>query len=61
MKYNSIFIIVNKLMKMAYFIPYKEVTDAKDLTYIFTRFISLNHRLLEDIISNKGLTFIFKF
>lgn len=61
MKYNSIFIIVNKLMKMAYFIPYKEVIDAKDLIYIFIRFISLNHRLLEDIIFNKGLIFIFKF
>jgi hypothetical protein len=39
-------------MKMAYFIPYKEVIDAEDLIYIFIRFISVNYRLLGDIIFN---------
>jgi hypothetical protein len=48
-------------MKMAYFIPYREVMDAEDLIYIFIKFISVNYRLLRDIIFNKGRTFIFKF
>jgi hypothetical protein len=61
MKYDSIFIIVNRLMKIAYFILYKEVSDAKELVYVFIRFISVNHRLLEDIILNKGLIFMSKF
>jgi hypothetical protein len=61
MKYDSIFIIVDRLMKMAYFIPYREATDAEDLVYIFIRFISVNHGLPEDIIFNRGRTFISKF
>jgi hypothetical protein len=48
-------------MKMAYFIPYREATNAEDLVYIFIRFISVNHGLPGDIISNRGRTFISKF
>lgn len=60
-KYNSIFIIVNRLTKITYFIPYKEVSITKELIYIFIRFISINYKLPRDIIFNKGIIFIFKF
>lgn len=61
MKYDSIFVIVDRLTKMTYFIPYKEATDAEDLAYVFTRYISANHGLPGDIISDRGRTFVSKF
>lgn len=61
MKYDSIFVIIDRLMKMAYFILYKEASTAEELAYVFMRFISANHGLLGDIISDRGTTFIFKF
>ncbi len=33
--YNSILVIINKLIKYAYYIPYIELSNTKDLVYIF--------------------------
>ena len=35
--YNSILFIVNQLIKKVRYLPYKEVSDAKELVYTFLR------------------------
>ena len=35
MEFDSIFIIINKLIKWGTFIPYKKLFTAEDLAYIF--------------------------
>ncbi|EHK46813.1 hypothetical protein TRIATDRAFT_194006, partial [Trichoderma atroviride IMI 206040] len=51
-KYNSIFIRINRFMKIAYFILFKEASNTKKLAYIIIRFIISNYRLPREIISN---------
>ena len=52
--------ITNKLIKYEYFLSYKKVTFAKDLTYIFLRTIVANHELSDEIISNRNKLFTLK-
>ncbi|PTB47384.1 hypothetical protein M431DRAFT_102362, partial [Trichoderma harzianum CBS 226.95] len=59
--YNSILIIINKLMKITYFILVKKASNTEELAYIIIKYVISNYRLLKDIIFNKGNTFIFKF
>ena len=59
--YDSILIIINRLIKYEYFLSYKKATFAKDLIYIFFKTIVVNHELLNEIISNKDKLFISKF
>ncbi|PTB47677.1 hypothetical protein M431DRAFT_101775, partial [Trichoderma harzianum CBS 226.95] len=58
--YNSIFIVVNKFIKIAYFILFKKV-NIKKLAYVIIKYIINNYKLLKNIIFNKGNIFIFKF
>jgi len=51
-KYNNILIIINKLIKYAYFINYIKVLNVEDLIYTFLRTIFANHDILIEIISN---------
>jgi hypothetical protein len=44
MIYNSIMIVTDRLTKYAYFIPYLENSLAKDLAYIFYKYIMANYR-----------------
>ena len=60
-KYDSIFVIINKLIKYRYFVLYKELSLIKELAYIFLKIIINNYRLPKSIIFNKGITFISKF
>jgi len=50
--YNSILIIINKLIKYIYFINYIKILNAEDLIYIFLQTIFTNHDILIEIISN---------
>ena len=59
--YDSILVIVDRLTKYAYFLPYYELYTIEDLTYTFLRNIVNNYRLLDDIVNNKGTTFTSKF
>jgi hypothetical protein len=61
LKYNSILIITDRLIKYAYFINYLEALNAEDLVYTFLRVIFINHDILETIISNKDKLFTLKF
>jgi hypothetical protein len=59
--YNSILVITDRLIKYAYFIPYKEGLTVEELIYIFNKNIITNHGILEEIISNKNKLFISNF
>ena len=52
---------MDKLIKQTYFLLYKKASDTEELAYIYIRIIASNHRLLKEIISDRGMIFIFKF
>ena len=41
--YNSIMVITDRLTKYTYFIPYFENFSAKDLAYIFHKYVMTNY------------------
>ena len=60
-KYDSILVVVDRLTKYTYFIPFQEATDVTQLAYVFLRIIIANYYLPEEIIIDRGLTFASKF
>ncbi|PTB34703.1 hypothetical protein M441DRAFT_98393, partial [Trichoderma asperellum CBS 433.97] len=52
-KYNSIFIIVCCFLKKVYFLLYNKLYIVKDLAYTYIKIITINYRLLKEIILNK--------
>jgi transposase InsO family protein len=59
--FDSIFVIIDRLTKYAYFIAYNEATDAKDMATHFIEHIASQHGVPEEIISDRGSTFTSKF
>jgi hypothetical protein len=59
--YDSIMVIVDRLTKYSYYVPYKETNNAEELAYVFYRHIVANHGLPNEIISDRGPTFTAKF
>ena len=59
--YDFILIITNRLITYEYFLLYKKTTFAEDLTYTFLRTMIVNHKLSDEIISNKDKLFTSKF
>ena len=59
--YDSILVIVDRLTKFSYFIPYQEATDAEEFSYIFLRNIVSTHGLPTEIISDRGPPFFSNF
>jgi len=59
--YDSIFVIVDRFTKFAYYIPYQESSSAEDMAYIFLRNIVAVHGLPLEILSDRGTTFASKF
>jgi hypothetical protein len=57
-KYDSILVIMDKLIKYIYIILYLEANIAEDLAYIFLRVVIANYNALEEIISDKNKFFI---
>jgi len=55
--YNSILVVVDKLIKMVYFIPTTEKILAEELARLFRDNVWKLHRLSKSIISNRGLQF----
>ncbi|KAF0319151.1 hypothetical protein GQ607_013544, partial [Colletotrichum asianum] len=49
------------LIKYTYFILYKEVSNVKEYTYIFLKYIITNYRILKEIILNRDKIFISNF
>ena len=56
-----ILVINNRLIKIAYFLLYKEALNMKDLAYIFLRIVVANYRLSDKIILDRDKLFNFKF
>ena len=59
--YDSVLVIINRLTKYAYFIPYKEGSTAEDLVYAFNKNVIANYGILEEIISDRDKLFTSKF
>ena len=59
--YNLIFVIMNRLTKYEYFIPYKKASSAEDFIYTFYKYMIGNYRLPEEIISDRDKLFTSKF
>jgi len=55
--YNSILVVVDRLMKIVYFIPTTEKTLAEGLARLFRDNVWKLHRLPESIILDRGLQF----
>ena len=60
-EYDSILVIIERLTKYGYFIPYLEASDAEALAYTFLRVIIANHGPLEEIILDRDKLFTLKF
>ncbi|TIC91053.1 Transposon Tf2-6 polyprotein [Colletotrichum higginsianum] len=59
--YDSILVIVDRLTKYAYFIPYLESSTAEGLAYTFLKYIISNHGLPKEIVSDRDKLFTSKF
>ena len=59
--YDLILMIVNQLTKKVRFLPYKEVSDAKELTYTFLRIVTVLQKLPDKIISDRDKLFMSRF
>ena len=59
--YDTILVINDRLTKLAYFLPYKEASNAEDLAYAFLRTVVADHGLPDEIISDRDKLFNSKF
>jgi hypothetical protein len=59
--YNFIMVVTDRLTKYAYFIPYFKNFSAKDLAYIFYKYVMTNHKFPQRIINNRDKLFISRF
>jgi len=60
-KYNSILIIIDRLIKYIYIILYNKLNITKKLLYILFWTIIINYRVPKEIILDQDKLFIFKF
>lgn len=59
--YDSIFVIVDRLTKMAHFVPCKKTSSSEDTARLFFDNVYRDHGLPDDIISDRGTQFVSKF
>jgi hypothetical protein len=57
-KYDSIFVVTDKLIKYTYIILYLKASIIEDLVYTFLRIVVANYNTLEKIISDKDKFFV---
>ena len=60
-EYDSILVIMDRLTKYAYYVPYKESSTATDLAQVFLQVIVANHGVPMEIISDRDKLFTSKF
>jgi hypothetical protein len=60
-KYDSILVITDRLIKYTYIILYLEASTVEDLAYMFLRVVVTNYSALEKLISDRNKFFISKF
>jgi IS30 family transposase len=59
--FDSIFVVVDRLTKMAYFMPYNKTVTSEETARLFMDNIYKYHDLSDDIISDRGSLFTSKF
>jgi len=59
--YNTILVIVDKLIKWGYFIAYTEEILAEDIARIYIKEVFIRHGVLSKIISDRDLKFVAAF
>lgn len=59
--YNAIWVIVDRLTKMAHFVPCKDSINAQELASAFTKDVFRLHGLPDEIISDRGSVFTSRF
>ena len=59
--YNSILVIINRLIKMVHYEPVKVTINAPGLAEVILDMVVWHHGLLNSIVSNRGSLFISKF
>ena len=59
--YDSILVIVNRLIKMVYYKPVKVTIDAPGLADVIINVVVRHHGLLDSIVTNQRLLFTLKF
>ena len=59
--YNSILVIVNRLIKMVQYEPFKVTIDALGLAEVIIDVIVWHHGLPDSIVTNRGSFFTSKF
>jgi hypothetical protein len=60
-RHDSIFVVINTLMKSAHFIPVRMMYQAPDIAKIFVNEILILHGVPRKIISDRGLVFTGRF
>jgi hypothetical protein len=58
---DSILVIIDRLTKYGYFIPYKESLLVEELVYAFNKYIIRNYKILKEIISDRDKLFTSRF
>jgi len=61
MKYNLILVIMDRLIKYVYFLPYQKIANTDDLVYTFLQIIVGNHGLPDKIVSDRDKLVTSKF
>ena len=59
--FDSILVVVCRLSKYAYFLPYKESSTAEDLAYTFLRTIVSNHGMPQELVTDRDKLFTSNF
>ena len=60
-KFDSIFVVVDRLIKLAYFISCREVMDAEEFAFLFLDTTVRYYRILVEIILDRDKLFKSKF
>ena len=59
--YDSIFVVVDRLTKMAHFVPCKKTSSSEDTERLFLDNVYRYHGLPDDIVSDRGTQLVSKF
>jgi hypothetical protein len=59
--FDSILIVIDRLIKYGYFIPYKESLLAEELAYTFNKHIIGNYGISKKIINDRDKLFTLRF
>lgn len=54
---NAILVIVDRLTKMAHYIPTRDMADVVELARLFLQHVWKSHGLTKEILSDRGTTF----